>query len=51
MVRISSNYAAMQEAQNVRLAAYGEIAWVRVEQRDSVNLLFSSRKDSGVLPG
>jgi Type II secretion system (T2SS), protein E, N-terminal domain len=41
MARISSSYAARLDAENVKLAACGELAWVRIESgNDFMNLLF-----------
>lgn len=41
MARITSSYAARLDAENVKLAACGELAWVRVEGRgEFTNLLF-----------
>ena len=49
MVRISSNYAGMLRAQEVRHAACDGIIWVRVERREnSMNLVFPPRGESAL---
>ena len=50
--RITSNYAGMLGAEDVRLAACGASIWVRVDAKDdSVNLLFSLRRGNCALAG
>lgn len=52
MVRISSEYAGMLRAQEVRLAACDGIIWVRVEGREnSMNLLFPPLGENSDLAG
>jgi hypothetical protein len=49
MVRITSNYAAMLEAREVRMAACDGLTWVRVEGREtSMNLIFPSKADDAL---
>lgn len=44
MTRIISSYASTPGAERVRLAACGEYMWVRIEGKNSVNLLFGQQK-------
>jgi len=45
MTSITSSYVARLDAENVKLAGYGELAWVRIEgDNDCMSLLFQRRQ-------